>query len=434
MQYLPTKTPGKYWVVQPIREVLPRLDLTSVEGISHAKNVTLCHHFELGGKTHISFANEDRFAATAGQDATYADFGRTLASHYVNEQPEKESPAVIYVENVGSGCLIVAVHAGEVVFDAILSIDKDDSQNVIKKPIEDKVLQLTSGLKEYPIKILVHSTDSDLLSGVSERNLRYFPVERMTMLLQPNSDFVSISELRSRKSGKKNKRQLLVGAAVAGVLALTLALWLNKDKEEPVVTDPFLTFRNYRDTEAFNVLNRLNQVYNTTVQLQALTGWTLTKVNLARQANTYIVDATEQGDIATLNRFADAYKLAIKPVLSKSSQFELLQQPANIPSTSDKRAFSVTEVHQFITDAVSLYIPGGEVELVRDTPQGAWLQRELVVKLKGHHSLYINTIGAIVEQLPVSFGTNDTDPAIGSLGYENESFDGNIKLTIYGVE
>ncbi len=433
MQYLPSKTSGKFWVVQPIREVLPRFDLMSVEEISHAKKMTLCHYFEISGNTHISLAIEDRFAATDNQVSIYADFGRALALHYASDQAEKES-AVIYMENVGSGCLIVAVHAGDVVFDAILNIDKDDTQNIIKKPIEDKVLQLTSGLKEYPIKILVNSPDSDLLSGLSDRNLRYYPVDRMTMLLQPNTDFLSIGELRNRKSDKKNKGQLLIGAAVAGALALSLALWLNKDKEEQVVTDPFSTFRSYRDTEAFNVLNRLNQVYNTTVQLQALTGWTLTKVNLARQANTYIIDATEQGDVATLSRFADAYKLAIKPVLSKSSQFELLQQPANIPSTADKRAFSVTEVHQFITDAVALYIPGAEVELVRDTPQGVWLQRELVVKLKGHHSLYINTIGAIVEQLPVSFGTNDTDPAVGSLGYEKESFDGNIKLTIYGVE
>lgn len=362
-------------------------------------------------KAHYSFAKAD--------GAALADFGAAVASW--GEEQALES--FIYIEHRSDAqCLFVAVSGGVVRSDAVLSVDE-----------VHHAMDLFSGIDHY----FISASDSEP-ANLFKLEVGFQSIDPLSIELSPS--VYSLKPL-TEVLVSKVPAWFTAGLAVLVLFVGWFAVSVFSPSVDDVQINPFESYHQFVGGDSINVLNRLNQDYNTQIKLLALRGWELKGVTYTRHGTSYDLAPRSDGltrlsgDLDTLYRFADLHGLTVmlEPNRPDGSAI-LMQQAANIASSEDLRLYKVEDMHSFIRDAVELYIPDSTVEFVRDLPQPgrAWKVRELVISFSAHDHRYLNTLGAIVEGLPVTFGAERGDLQLGRLVVADGLLSGTIKISLLG--
>lgn len=413
MRIISSAESGYSWVVELFRTPVA-VSLQDADSFAVSLNASLgLTYQEHKGRQYLS-------CCKSAETIKLADLGHAV-SLWGSDNGERN---FVYLETVNDEVVAVVVVDGLPVFDGLIRFS--DINILLNNHFAEAVRVFVGGQFE-PDTIVV---------GESE----LVPVERLTVNLNTR-----LSELKPLSVILANNVSPLISliAVLVLVMGAVIGGWLLFfDVEEPVAQDPYESFYSFLSHDSINVLNRANQDYNEQIKLLSLHGWQLKSVNYTRASVAYEVEAKSDGlaepigDIATLERYAAINNLTVLFEPGKRESTAILMAVAsNVPATKDYRLYNVEQMFRTLKDAIELYIPGATVEFVREVGQAGstWKKREIVVSLAQHDVRYLNTLGAIIEELPVTFGGDKTDMQIGKLALdENGALSGSLKLTLIG--
>ncbi len=364
------------------------------------------------------------------------DFGWVFADH-CNQEGITDA---IYLERGNQGkVLFCRVANGMLVSDGVCDVDK------ISDFLESTVVDGT-------ISLLL---DYQCLVGDLEGYARDHLTANIQSVDQPLSDalqpdehhkFKTISE--SLKVATAKKTPWLVYAIAAVVLVVMVnSFRTSTDIEsidttagialegaEKVVQDPYQDWYDALDGQMISVYNRMAQDYNTHVALLGFGGWDVTHVTHTKGQVSYRATPIHSGNFERLNAFSRNIGMYL---MVSPSETAIVGRGANRKAwEATDEMISVEWVHHLLRDRFNTWLPDTKLIFVRDIPQsngeGAWVIRELNLQFSGLHKEDLLTIGALTQDLPISFGGDLSDASIGSYSIAEERLSGNFTISVYG--
>jgi hypothetical protein len=394
---------NNHWLIQPYRSVGA---ITINEGKALVKSRSLTAVFKQP-------AGNGKYFISAASNTDCSDFGSAVSSWgLANEIKTK----FIYLEQIKGRVLICVCENGRVLFDSFIELS-----------------DLSDCLSSFEGSD-VYVADAKVIPG----NVHTAEVGSLTAKLNA-ADFAF--EFSADGLAEPVPVWFYAALVLVVVAISVVAYFALKPSEEAAYVSPYRAFNRFHVNDSINALNRLNQMFNAQTRLLALQGWELVSITPTRLSVAYelspVSDGMEKraGDMETLHRYASINDLSVLVEPNKlNGAVTLMETAANIQATHDHRLYEVENVNNFIRDAVELYIPGATTDFIRDVAFDgrAWRLREIEVSFARHDTRYLNTLGAIVEGLPVTFGGDKGDLQIGTLVVDKGLVSGKLKLSIIG--
>ena len=206
------------------------------------------------------------------------------------------------------------------------------------------------------------------------------------------------------------------------------------DSIADVPQDPYQTWYAALDGQMISVYNRMAQDYNAHVALIGLGGWEITQVTHTKGQVSYSARALYSGNFDRLRVFSRSIGMYL---MVSPTETAIVGRGANRTAwESTGEMIDVEWVHHVLSDRFNAWLPDTQIVFIRDIPQstgeGSWVIRELNLQFSGLHKEDLLTIGALTQDLPISFGGDLSNASIGSYSIAEERLSGNFTISVYG--
>lgn len=425
----------KSWLIQPYRGVERGVGAESV----------LASKISSEGYSSISILSQnDSIFYGLSDEEGLLDFGLHF-QYYCNELGCDNA---IYIEHAADNLenvLFVVVIDGELKQDRIgepnsvyrdLFVHLSNTQSEVSVLFFHPELMTTQSAENYIHGLIsddVASLGSDLKLEVLQAALTDTLTPRTTMSFISTHD--ALAELSNRRPWL-----LYLLVVVSICVALFFIVQPNSDDVPQQVNtlDPYASFYAAMRGDVVEVLNRMNQDYNTHVGLMTLPGWNVERVSHTKGQVSYTLLPTPDAELINVKAFAA--KQGMHVIVEQGSEVTLLAHGANTTpynSDDDVELFNVVDIHHFLNDAVFNFMPNASLEFIRDVPKGGgvnerWVIRELELRFRGIFKEDLLLLGSITKDLPISIGGDNSDPMVGQYVAHEERFTGGLKISIFG--
>lgn len=387
----------------------------SISEVSKQYHFNFIHTFSSGNTVYASFTSEEN---------TF-DFASRLLSYCLSRGLSN----VIYIEQTQNDVCCVVISDSEIKKDFISTIE--DVNNEVINFLANKKNQKEFTLIEFNF-LQTQEVNSFivLFKGVETLSAA------LTDVLEAEQEYKFLNERDALLKIQKRKPYGLFLIVLVGLISIVYFLLKPEDEAKQIVDlNPYKDFYSANLNDSPQIYNRLAQDYNTHVSLLLLPGWSVLKVSHTKGQISYEVTPKTKGELSHLESFAKKNNLH---VLVGPSETTLVGHASNISlkkSESEVSLYKVEEVHHFLSDAITNYIPNSQLTFLRDIPQGAgnkWVIREVLFSFNGIYKEDLLTLGALTKELPVSFGGDISDQNIGQYSVSKERFTGSFKLSVLG--
>lgn len=197
-------------------------------------------------------------------------------------------------------------------------------------------------------------------------------------------------------------------------------------------TDHFQLYREQLTNSKISPTNRLKEDFNLLLILRAIPGWELISVEHMTDIVSYnvrpVMGVQGANTITNLRNFARRHNLQVARV---DNSYSLLYVPQNIPvyRSDVNYIHNVEQVTDILIDSVRLWIPGAQVIVHDDQPQGGgrWRNRNIAITFSGHFREDFLTLSSIIEALELPIALNGGDYQV-----RDEQVSGQLNFSIIG--
>ena len=399
---------------------------------------------EIGGRLKLPCACVSTTAPGATADVSFSlhlgsyDFGWVFADHCRQEGITD----AIYVERDDRGkALFCRVANGLLVSDGVCTIDEVSEF-------------LESSASDGTVSLALHH---QCLEGKLDNYTRDHLTANIQQVEQPLSDalqpeqhhkFQSIDDSLKITTIKKTP-WLVYGLAAIVLVVIINSVFYGAEKQDDVLAgsedggaesiadvslDPYQTWYDALDGQMISVYNRMAQDYNAHVALIGLGGWEITQVTHTKGQVSYTAKALYSGNFDRLSSFCRSIGMYL---MVSPSETAIVGRGANRTAwESTDEMINVEWVHHTLSDRFNAWLPNTQIVFIRDIPQssgeGSWVIRELSLRFSELHKEDLLTIGALTQDLPISFGGDLSQANIGLYSITEERLSGNFTISIYG--
>jgi len=206
-----------------------------------------------------------------------------------------------------------------------------------------------------------------------------------------------------------------------GYCFVTWAPWAN----EVELSDPAADFATRLASTRANLIPLLRLDYNQQLKLLQVDGWRLQSVEYSPQSLSYRLER-DAGSVIALRQFATENNLSMNTSGRQANLSQPIQLPSSVPSPTDMRWHSVTELTDWMDQYLNLWLPTTVLKLGTIENVAHWQKQTITIELDDYYLPDLLTLAGILDGLPLQL-------IKGVLRVQNDVIHGQITMEAIGA-